>query len=125
MCYHYPSPTGTTRAQLYERAMNTTNHAIPSSAFTTTLARRAALDLACLAEHGAEPDMESLCYDDLRMLAQGRGGTLYDGIKRLAGAIRGQELALAADEYRMAGLGLSYVEASLARGDRTPSSRSC
>jgi hypothetical protein len=103
--------------------MSTANPAIPSSAFTTTLARRAALDLACLAELGAEPDMESLCYDDLRMLAKGRGGTLYDGIKRLAGAIRGQELELAAGEYRMAGLGLSYLEASLARGDRPPPAR--
>jgi hypothetical protein len=102
--------------------MSSANQATPGSAFTTTLARRAALDLACLAEIGCEPDLESLCYDDLRMLAKGRGGTLYDGIKRLARAIRGQELELAAGEYRMAGLGLSYVEASLARGDRTPAS---
>ncbi len=103
--------------------MSTANHAIPSSAFTTTLARRAALDLACLAELGAEPDMESLCFDDLRMLAKGRGGTLSDGIKRLARAIRGQELELAAGEYRMAGIGLGYVEASLARGDRAAPER--
>jgi hypothetical protein len=103
--------------------MSTNHIATTSSAFTTTLARRTALDLACLAELGAEPDMELICYDDLRMLAKGRGGTLYDGIKRLASAIRGQELELAAGEYRMAGLGLSYVEASLARGDRTPGSR--
>jgi hypothetical protein len=101
--------------------MSTANQAIPSSAFTTTLARRAALDLACLAEHGCEPDMESLCYDDLRMLAKGRGGTLYDGIRRLARAIRGQELELAAGEYRMAGIGLDYLEASLTRGERAPS----
>jgi hypothetical protein len=103
--------------------MSTANQAIPSSAFITTLARRAALDLACLAELGAEPDIESLCYDDLRMLAKGRGGTLYDGIKRLAHAIRGQELELAAAEYRMAGIGLDYVEAGLARGDRQWSAR--
>ncbi len=103
--------------------MSTVLPANPGTAFTTTLARCAALDLACLAELGAEPDMESLCYDDLRMLAKGRGGTLYDGIKRLAHAIRGQELELEAGEYRMAGIGLSNLEASLARGDRPPSAR--
>ncbi len=111
------------RAGTLGAAMNIKRSAFPGAAFTTTLARRAALDFACLAEQGFPADMETLCYDDLRMLAKGRGGTLYDGIKRLAGAIREHELELAAGDYRIADIGLRYVEASIARTDRPPPAR--